>query len=106
MSLNIKSFEFPTFEDWVKNKYETVVEVGDYYCNIKAVLWSSKSTTYECAISTYVNTANLYVKKVFEASKEMTEHHEPRELKDWYNNVIKEVNRSFSEYIISTYIAE
>lgn len=103
--MQIKTFKFPTFEDWEKRGNKIRLEIGAYCCEIRAFSWSKGSTTYMLAASlSNRNPLNIYTNKLFCSRFEYEGDNE--KLKEWYETAISEFNTFFENHIKSTYFVE
>lgn len=60
----IKGFDFPTFEEWEKNRREYYGKLGVFNCVIKLVVWSRDENTYKLAIADVDVPTNVYVEPI------------------------------------------
>lgn len=106
--MKIKSFPFPTFEEWVKSNKEIRVDVGEYRCEIRAFSWTSGKlkVNYKFAVSlSNENPLNIFTPHSFFCeSFEYTGDNE--KLEQWYYDTIKEFDDFWKNYIKSTYLEE
>lgn len=102
--IKVKTFNFPSFEEWRNNEYKYSTSIGVFKCVIKPVCLGNGETTYAIAVAADPLPTNIYVDKIiyhaFEVKREQTDI-----LKVWYENIIKRVNQEWSDYI-KTYIEE
>lgn len=103
----VKLFQFPSFEEWDKNKREFKQKIGEFTCVFRPTRWrlNSSITLYECAIACSDNPTNIYVHKVvgwsFECDSTDTEL-----VKRRYEDAIREVQARWIHYIENNYIAD
>ena len=100
--MKIKTFVFPTFEEWEKRKNEVRLELGAYCCEVSAFSWSNDGVTYMLAASLADrNPLNIYTSKIFRRCFEYKGDHE--KLKDWYESSVLEFNAFWENHIMETY---
>ena len=122
--MNIKEFNFPTFEEWnnigrgyggcdcEKRNYQA--SLGDFNLHIRASGWctptdgSSSYTEYQIAISTSHNPLNIYSETIFNKYHKYYSQNEfkDRDLQYWYEDVTCKANEAFKKYIVETYCVE
>ena len=105
--MKIKSFTFPTFEEWIEKQNKVRIKVGAYSCEIALFSWTigSCNATYKFAVSlSNMNPLNIYTDKLFCSNFEYDGDME--KLKSWYYNTINEFNIFWENHIKSTYIEE
>jgi len=103
--MKIKSFVFPSFEEWVKNSKEIKIKVGAYCCQIGIYSWISGTckAAYKFAVSlANENPLNVYTDKLF--CRTFKYEGDMEKLKEWYYNSINEFQIFWENYIKSTYI--
>lgn len=103
--MTIKTFEFPSFEEWNKTrKYSQ--KIGDYTCAIETVAgWCNVNTKndYEAVIANSDNPTNIHVKKIFNKCINDCDESDEKTLKEWYEAVIVELNDKWKAFILDTY---
>lgn len=102
--IKVKTFDFPSFEEWRNNEYKYSTSIGVFKCVIEPFCWGNGETTYAIAVAADPIPTNIYVNKIIyhvvEIKSEQTDI-----LKVWYENIIKRVNREWADYM-KTYIEE
>ncbi len=98
--MNIKTFSFPPFEEWLKN--QTVEqEIGAYVCFFKLNHYSySTEILYQAYIVQYCWNKRIVIFK----STISCSPNDYYQLKKWYNYVIAQINTKWTEYILKTYL--
>lgn len=104
--MEIRTFNFPTFEEWKNNSFKEIsIKLGAYLSTIAAVSWTygTKETTYCFAVSlANLNPTNLFTNKVFSRYFKYTE--DIASFKKWYEDTIEEFNTFWEEHIKETYL--
>lgn len=107
--MKIKTFDFPTFEEWKNNSFkESSIKLGAYISTIAAVGWTygTTETTYCFAVSlAHLNPINLFTDKVFSRYFKYTEG-DIVGFKKWYEDTICEFNTFWESHIKGTYLKE
>ena len=113
--MKIKTFSFPTFEEWriqCRNKevpfsesYTYLQRIGAYRAIIQTTAWGtgkqSDSVLYT-AVLEHDNEGKWWIYRE-------THYSEPlqyEELKNWYESVTEKINEAWKEYILKTYFDE
>lgn len=105
MNREVKTFDFPTFEEWIERKCEWYKNIGVFYCSISPFCWSNNGTTYVVSIAANDNPSNMYVKKIYQDSiKDVIFKRDNDKLKQWFSSATEEANKKFIEYIEKTYL--
>ena len=103
--MKLKSFKFPTFEEWEKKECKVRVELGAYCVEVCAFSWSNNGTTYVFAASLVDrNPLNIYTPQLFYRRFEYVGDETP--LKEWYEKSVLEFNKFFEELLKKTYFEE
>lgn len=101
--MKIKSFNFPSFEEWVQKGNSIHLEIGAYYCEIFPSYKCRYSTKYTFEVSYIAKTSlNKFAVAIF--SRNIIEANENSDnLKTWYENSISEFNSFWKKHIKETY---
>jgi acylphosphatase len=106
--MEIKSFNFPTFEEWYESDCEYSDAIGDYHVRIATTSWSKDKMIFRAAISTHENPLNVWVKVVKDS--QVSVHADAKDpnykekLKEWYEKTCQILNRVFTVYIKENYL--
>lgn len=103
--MNIKKWDFPSFEDWESKKHEWEGQLGDYYCEIKRISWGRDEVTYGIAISTSYVPHNFYSRKAVSESISLSIN-DVKALKFWYIKATDKVQNDWEQYIKKTYMED
>ena len=101
--MKAKIFNFPSFDEWVKQKCEWIGYIKEFTCKVAVVGWGcngNKYNDYQMAISVYNNPTNIYTPKIYNNSIRIT-FDDKEKLKIWYENAIEEANAEWEKYIVS-----
>jgi len=104
-NINIKNWDFPSFEDWDKDDREYRATIGSYNCHIRMFSWSTikDEITYKAAISISDNPLNVHSETIVRYFVGVSST-ETDKLKQWYEDICKEMNLKWEEYILEEYI--
>ena len=103
--MKLKSFKFPTFEEWEKKECKVRLELGAYCVEVRAFSWGRDGTTYMFAASLADrNPLNIYTPQIF--SRRFEYVGDDGAFKEWYNNTVSEFNQFFENLLRKTYIEE
>ncbi len=103
--MKLKSFVFPTFEEWERKGNKVRVELGAYCVEIRAFSWSNTGTTYMFAASLADrNPLNIYTPQIF--CRRFEHESDVAKLKEWYEQTVREFNEFFEKLLKDTYIEE
>lgn len=106
--VNIREFEFITFEEWKEQKFKWIDKLGDFYCSISLFEeggFGSKGNTYVAAISVEERPTNIYSKCIYSVkSPFISTIYDEEGLKDWYNWVIEDIKYNWKLHILYNYI--
>ena len=106
--MKFKGFNFPTFEEWEKNRYHATDFISTFTADI-CISQKNASFTIPDEFSAYVSfRTSGYYDILFKYISLPTFYYNPvkdskENLKNWYNSVIKELNEKFEEYLITTF---
>ena len=100
--MNIKNFDFPSFNQWIRMERKFNLTLGEYYCSCDRFSWGKDSSTFIFAVSTDPIPSNIYSKTIFKRVFEYS-HGDSIGLEKWYNNTIQEFKDFWVDYIIATY---
>lgn len=99
----IKGFAFPSFDEWDRMKRSWRAKLGDYCCEIHAISYGSKETTYGLAIANNDVPHNIWIDRI--VHKVITCHHSDVEsLRCWYETSVKEAQEEWRAYIAKKYM--
>lgn len=103
--MKLKSFKFPTFEEWEKKECKVRLELGAYCVEVRAFSWGRDGTTYMFAASLVDrNPLNIYTSQIFCRRFEYVG--DDGAFKEWYDNTVSEFNQFFENLLRKTYIEE
>lgn len=100
----IKGFDFPTFDEWEKNKREYHGQLGAFKCSISTFSWGAGEHTYMLAIANANIPLNIYVDKIIQSTI-VIDPKNVEELRRWYETSVQEAQRQWREYIQKNYLS-
>ena len=103
--MKLKTFKFPTFEEWEKKECKVRLELGAYCVEARAFSWSNHGTTYVFAASLADrNPLNIYTPQIFHRRYEY--EGDDVSFKEWYDKTVVEFSEFFEKLIRTTYLEE
>lgn len=110
--LKIKTFHFPSFEDWYKDgefgEVSYTEEIGEITCKIAITGWGCNGNPlndFEVAVSTCLNPTNIYSDKII-CHRRKIRYDNTEEIREWYDEVTKKVNQEWMQYIYDKFLEE
>ena len=100
----IRGFDFPTFDEWEKNKREYHGQLGAFKCSISTFSWGAGEHTYMLAIANANIPTNVYVDKIIQSTIRIDPKN-VEELRRWYETSVQEAQRKWREYIQQNYLS-
>lgn len=108
--LKIKTFHFPSFEEWYHNgEFEKVTyteTIGGITCKIAETAWGCNGNPYndyEVAVSTASNPTNIYSHKIIHHKRQIR-YDDVHAIKKWYEEVTGKVNQEWMQYIYDMFL--
>ena len=106
----VKKFDFPSFDEWVKNKSEVKVKIGFYIAEIGITSWGyngNTTNTYSAAFSCFRNPFNLYSDCIFKRTFAFDYRNDDKDaLRKWYEESCEKLNENYLNHIESTYLVK
>lgn len=102
--MNIKEFDFPSFENWKKSKYKWKSKIGEHWCEISIVSSGENTILCICAISSHDQPFNIYAENQFRYSSGYIDYKKESKLKLWYDDAIQKANTKWVEYVQNQYL--
>ena len=97
--MDIKTFNFPSFEEWLKDQ-NWDQDIGAYKCFFKTTHYSyTTEVLYEAYIIEYYWSENIVVFK----STMSCSPNDYYQLNKWYTCVIAKINEKWKKHIFKTY---
>lgn len=101
MSLEIKTFDFPSFEDWFKTRKNFKLTIGQY--TVKFEKFWPTSTTY---LAFCYNISFNHYRFEFDDEKDINNIEKIANFKKWYEDTCVKLNEDFVNHIYQTYMKE
>lgn len=102
-NISVKCFDFPLFDEWVKQKCEWIGHINEFTCKVAVVGWGcngNRYNDYQLAISVCDNPTNIYSPKIYNNFNKC-KFDDKENLKIWYESAIENANFEWEKYIMS-----
>lgn len=104
--MEIKKFNFLSFEEWKGRKKEFRQRIGAYTCAIGPFSVGCNGNTkneYLAIIASGESPMNIHAKRLFFERLECDSKDEQK-LKKWYEDMILKINQKWEDFILETYL--
>lgn len=101
MGLKIKTFEFPSFEEWFETRKKFCLTIGKYTVHLEKD-WPTLPI-YSCHCH---NISIDYYSFEFDDEKDVNNPEKMASFQKWYEDTCVNFNNDFEKYIYETYMKE